>query len=48
VFIEIALYVESGLVGGGIVDDDHVVVGVVLVQDGLNVEFIPEISDVVV
>lgn len=39
---------RAGLVGGGIVDNDHPVVGIVLLQDGLQVPSIPEIYVIVV
>jgi hypothetical protein len=35
------------LVGGGVVDDDHFVVGVVLVDDGAEIVFVPKILDIV-
>lgn len=39
---------RAGLVGRGIVDDDHPIVGIVLLQDRLQVPGIPEIYVIVV
>jgi hypothetical protein len=40
--------VQSSLIRRGVVDYDDMVVGVLLVQDTLQVEFIPEILGVVI
>lgn len=39
---------RAGLVGRGVVDDDHPIVGIVLLQDRLQVPGIPEIYVIVV
>jgi hypothetical protein len=38
----------SGIVRGGIVNDDHAVVIVVLVEDGLKVKFVTKVLGVII
>lgn len=47
-FLEVLLNLNSSLISGSIIDEDNMVVGVLLLQDGFDVLDVPVVFDVVV